>query len=100
MTKTSRKMKHLVRVPLWALFFFIGAVTAQAAIYHVAQTGNDTNSCAAAGNIATPKKTFKSAVACMTPGDTLYIRAGIWTEQLDIRAKSGTAQAWLTYAGY
>ncbi len=44
MMKNSMKRKHLVMLPLCALFFFIGAVIMQAATYYVATTGNDSNS--------------------------------------------------------
>ena len=41
MVKISRKRKHLVMLPVCALFFFIGTITVQAATYYVATTGND-----------------------------------------------------------
>src|SRR5262249_33697965 len=51
-------------------------------VYYVATTGNDANSCSAAQNINTPKATLRSAVTCLSPGATLYVRGGLYREQL------------------
>ncbi len=67
---------------------------------YVSPSGSDSNSCTASATITTPKRTFASAVACMSPGDTLYIRAGTWTEMLDLRNAAGTAGLPKTFAGY
>jgi parallel beta-helix repeat protein len=63
---------------------------AHAAIYYVATTGNDANSCSAAQNIATPRKTITNGITCMTAGagDTLVIRGGTYSER--IRDDQGT----------
>ena len=87
-------------IPCLVLGSAVLADTTWAVTRYVALTGNDANSCAASATITTPKHTFASAVACMAPGDILYVRAGIWTEQLRIDGKSGTAGAPITYAGY
>ena len=97
MTKNSRKLKHLLMLPLCALFFFIGAVTVQAATYYVATTGNDARTCATAQTITTPKRTIASGVACLNPGDTLYIRAGTWTEQIDLQRSEQNRLGWQLY---
>ena len=59
--------------------------------YYVATTGNDANSCAAAQDINTPKRTINNAVYCLTPGSTLYIRTGTYPEQLWDAIPSGTS---------
>ena len=100
MWKISRKLIHFVQLPLCGLLLFIGAVTAHAATYYVAQSGNDANICATAQTITTPKRTFTSAISCLAPGDTLYIRAGIWTESIDTGTKAGTAGNVITIAAY
>jgi parallel beta-helix repeat protein len=103
MMKNSRELKQLVILPLCAVYFFIGAVTVQAATYYVAKTGNDANGCATAQNIATPKLTINAGIACLTTaGDTIYIRAGTYVEniQADNLPASGTASARITIARY
>ena len=102
MTKTSRKHKYLGMLPLWILFNLIGAFTAEATTYYVATTGNDTHVCTTAQTSTTPKRTIKSGITCLNPGDTLYIRAGTYTEQIDLMGpnKTGTAGHYITIAGY
>lgn len=103
MTKTSRKHKYLGTLLLWILFnLIIGAFTAEAATYYVATTGNDAYVCTTAQTITTPKRTIKSGITCLKPGDTLYIRAGTYTEQIDLQGpnKTGTAGYYITIAGY
>jgi hypothetical protein len=45
---------------------------------------------------------FASAVSPTVAGDTLYIRAGTYTQQIDLSGpnKSGTSAAWIKIAGY
>ena len=100
MMKNSSELKRLLMLPFCTLFFFIGAVMAQAATYYVATTGSDTYSCASAQTVNTPKRTIASGVACLNAGDTLYIRAGTWTTAIDLSAKTGTASNWITVAAY
>jgi len=102
MAKTSRKYNYLRVVPLWILFMIIGAMTAEGATYYVATTGNDGYACTTAQTISTPKRTIKSGVGCLKPGDKLYIRTGTYTEQIDLATpnKSGTAGYYITIAGY
>jgi hypothetical protein len=74
----------------WATYTFIFAVAlllphlsiavASAATYYVATTGNNANSCPAATNTATPKRSIAAGIACMSAGDTLYIRGGTYAE--------------------
>ncbi|OQW49213.1 MAG: hypothetical protein A4S09_03860 [Proteobacteria bacterium SG_bin7] len=69
--------------------------------YFVAPNGVDTNN--TSGSIAKPFKTFKNAISRMKAGDTLLIRGGTYTEQLDFQSpvrKTGTASAWIRVAGY
>ena len=102
MAKTSRTYNYLRVVPLWIVFMIIGSMTAEAATYYVATTGNDGYACTTAQTISTPKRTIKSGVACLKPGDKLYIRAGTYTERIDLATpnKSGTAGYYITIAGY
>lgn len=56
---------------------------ADAATYYVAVSGgSDARSCATAQTLATPKRTISSAVMCLSPGDTLYVRSGEYDEVL------------------
>ena len=80
------------------LLVLFGAITAQGATYHVATTGNDANP----GTLNQPFKSFKKGVSQLQPGDTLYIRGGLYTEQIDLQTpnKTGTAGNYITIGGY
>jgi hypothetical protein len=70
---------------------------ADQAIYYVSPVGNDAN----AGTIDQPWATINHATEVLRPGDTVLVRGGTYrlTEQVCPK-QSGTAQAWITYAGY
>src|SRR5205823_1527006 len=57
------------------------------------------NSCVASENIASPKHTIASAVTCLTPGDTLYLRGGTYGEPIHLTTL-GTAGNYITVSGY
>ena len=54
-------------------------------------TGNDNYSCAQAASSSTPKRTLNSGIGCLRPGDTLYVRGGVYPEALDGNVPSGTS---------
>lgn len=61
-------------------------LTSFAVTRYMATNGNDTlNSCAASQNSATPKRNLNGvdgAMACMSGGDTLIVRAGVYNERI------------------
>jgi hypothetical protein len=82
----------------YAVLILLGPITAQGATYYVATTGNDSNP----GALTQPFKSFKKGVSLLQPGDTLYIRGGLYTEQIDLQVpnKTGTPGYYITIAGY
>lgn len=72
---------------------------ASALTYYVATTGSDNNLCPAAQSLSTPKRTPASAVPCLKPGDTLYIRTGSYPSW-EFRDMGGTATAWIRVKSY
>lgn len=80
------------------LFILLGPIVAQGATYYVSLTGSDSNP----GTLSKPFRTFSKAVSPLRPGDTLYIRGGLWTTQLDLQKNniSGTSSGWIKIAGY
>lgn len=84
------------------LLIWLLPVHVWAATFYVSPTGNNANDCTAAQTISTPKLTFASVLPCVAAGDTLYIRAGTWTEQLDLQTATvaGTSDNYVTIAGY
>lgn len=52
--------------------------------------GSDARSCGVSANITTPKATVVSGITCLTPGDTLFVRAGTYNEGISY-VPSGTS---------
>ena len=77
-------------------FFSFGQVSAvQGTDYFVGPDGNDSNP----GTEAKPWLTIQKAANTLVSGDTVYIRAGIYEEQV-IPQNSGSAGNTITYAAY
>jgi parallel beta-helix repeat protein len=96
MISSPFKIKNLLILSLCTLFYLIVAVTVHAATYYVATTGND----ASPGTLSQPFRTIARGVSSLSAGDTLYIRGGLWTEQIDMSAKTGTPGNYITVAAY
>src|SRR5439155_1408585 len=60
---------------------------AAGSVYYVSLTGSDNNP----GTLAQPFGTINHGASILTPGDTLYIRAGTYAEQLVDAIPSGTS---------
>lgn len=89
---------RFVGVVLWSLFFgVISTQTALAVTYYVdGATGSDVNAGTSLGAAwATVQQAADTAVA----GDTVYIRAGFYDEQIT-PANSGSSGSVITYQGY
>jgi hypothetical protein len=76
---------------LLLLFMLVFASTAEAANYYVSKAGADANSCPQAQSVSTPKLTISSGASCLKPGDTLFVKAGLYAEQLSNVIPSGTS---------
>lgn len=96
--KFSRHVRFSLLASCCVLLVPPGAMTAQGATYYVATTGNDANP----GTLNQPFKSFKKGIGLLQPGDTLYIRGGLYTEQIDLQTpnKTGTAGNYITIGGY
>ena len=100
MMKHSNWFQRPVLFSICALFvvaILLESMTAQAATYYVSSSGSDSNS---GTSTSAPFRTFARAVKPLRAGDTLYIRGGTWTQQLDLMNTSGTSSAWIKIAGY
>ena len=71
------------------------AALADGTIYYVAPTGDDDNP----GTITHPWRTIQKAADTLTAGDTVYIRAGVYAEQV-VPQNSGSAGQPIIYAAY
>jgi len=68
-------MRILLAVVIWFV-----PVLVEGATYYVSQSGNDSSSCLEATNIEDPRKTIGGGIECLSAGDTLYIKAGVYKE--------------------
>ena len=78
------------------LFIIVGFVAsgrlAHAATYYASTSGSDSNSCAQAQSVSTPKRTIKAGISCLSGGgDTLLIRKGTYAESIVNGIPSGTS---------
>ncbi|MEF2966821.1 choice-of-anchor Q domain-containing protein [Paenibacillus sp. M1] len=63
--------------------------------YYVATTGNDNNP----GTLSSPWKTLQKAAGSAKPGDTVYVRGGVYNEFVNFKV-SGTATGPITFQNY
>jgi hypothetical protein len=71
------------------------APTLQGTVYYVATAGSDSNP----GTAAKPWRTIQKAANTLAAGDTVYVRAGTYYEQV-VPQNSGSAGSTITYAAY
>lgn len=65
-------------------------------IWHVAQSGNDTN----AGTQAAPLRTTTNVATRVNPGDYVAIKAGMWTNEVANFTRAASASKRITVVGY
>lgn len=102
MLTSLTKFRHVLLIPTCGMIFLfaLGApLIAQGTTYYVSLTGKDSNS---GTSTSAPFRTLLRAVQPLDPGDTLYIRGGTWTEQLDLMKynTSGTSGKYIKISGY
>jgi hypothetical protein len=74
---------------------------AESATYYVSTSGDDSNSCSAAQAVGTAKRNPSNGAGCLSPGDTLYIRAGTYNVGLWSGPPGGNSESQrVTIAGY
>lgn len=66
-----------------------------ASIYYVSPLGNDSNP----GTEALPWRTIQRAANAVNPGDTVYVRSGVYNEAVTI-SRSGAPGAFITLTAY
>jgi hypothetical protein len=77
------RFRRLFGLLILTILIYAGELSAKS--FFVSANGTDSNSCTAAQSISTPKQHFagaSGALACLASGDTLYVRAGTYTEKI------------------
>jgi hypothetical protein len=78
-------MKYLYKIFIITVFLVMTHTAHAARVFYVSGTGNDNN----IGDSVNPWHTINISVGKLKPGDTLYIKEGVYKEAVDLKA-SGT----------
>jgi parallel beta-helix repeat protein len=97
MTMKSESLCSTGILCLLILFGLLGThvSTSWGSIYYVSPSGSDDHP----GTEAQPWKTIKKAADTLSPGDTVYIKAGIYRERV-VPQNSGNPDHFIVYASY
>src|SRR5262245_20500249 len=84
---------HIYPLVLALIVFTLIPVSAEAATYYVGKSGSDGNSCATAQSSTSTnrKQTIAAGISCLSPGDTLIIGTGTYTEQINNTVPAGSS---------
>ena len=93
-------LTKLLFISLSTVFFVFLALpsNAQAATYYVATNGFNSRTCIEAQNAATPKATIANVQTCLSPGDTVIVRPGVYNERVNV-INSGLPGQPITFQG-
>ncbi|MEM4248621.1 MAG: right-handed parallel beta-helix repeat-containing protein, partial [Candidatus Nanoarchaeia archaeon] len=80
----------------FVLFFLSLAFNCISANYYVATTGSDSNP----GTEAQPWKTIQYAAGKVSPGDTVFVRGGVYSEQVNVTISGTEAGGYITFRNY
>ncbi len=94
MTRFSH-VSYLLAGALFAGVLLAAATPATATVYYVDPGGIDTNP----GTESQPWRTIQKAADTMVAGDTVYVKAGTYSERV-VPQSSGSAGSLITYAAY
>jgi len=89
---------HLFVKPLSQAFFFTqpGVNPADSNAYYVAPDGNDNNP----GTESQPWKTIQKACNTLTPGSTVYVKAGQYNEKITVNVSGTAGEGYITIRNF
>src|ERR1043165_3720865 len=88
----SSLFRRLLLLPIVAVI----VCRAAAVTYHVATSGNDTNS----GSLAAPWRTIQKAANTLATGDTVLVRSGVYGERVTVNVSGSAAGGFVTFQNY
>ena len=74
--------RPLLSLVLAVLLLGVGCLSAHAATFYVSTAGADSVTCAQAQSAQTPRRTINRGIACLSSGDTLVVKPGVYDELL------------------
>jgi parallel beta-helix repeat protein len=72
--------RPLLSLVLAVLLLSVGCLSAHAATFYVSTAGADSVTCAQAQSAQTPRRTINRGIACLSSGDTLVVKPGVYDE--------------------
>src|SRR5215831_18065525 len=101
-TLTTRLVATFKAISMLFIIGLLGTQLSEAATYYVAQNGSWSNSCAQAQSLGTPLASIAVGVQCLSPGDTLIVREGVYSEIIGsfMYIPSGTRDYPITIMSY
>ena len=82
---------------IFTMLFILGMSTkAFSQAYYVAPDGADTNP----GTLAEPWKTIQKSANTLTPGDTVYVRGGVYNEKVNINVSGSANNGYITFRNH
>lgn len=89
-------MKKHVLLVLAVALFAMPPIPLLAGTYYVSTTGSDAND----GSLSSPWLTIQHAVDSVGPGDTIYVRAGVYNELVEFNNSGSAAGGYITLQNY
>ena len=75
---------------------YLNITFAQSTNYYVSQYGSDNNS----GTLEKPFRSIKKACNKIMPGDTIYVRDGVYSERVSILTSGSEDKGYITITNY
>lgn len=75
---------------------YTGVFTASAVTNYVSTAGNDTNP----GSFASPWRTIQKAANTLAPGDTAFVRGGIYNEVITVNVSGNPTGGYITFQNF
>src|SRR5437870_2802326 len=93
--------RRIVAIVLLVFVLTIGRMTAIPALaasctHYVAMTGSDANP----GTLAAPWQTIQKAANSVTPGSTVCIRGGVYSEVVTVNVSGSAGGGFITFQSY
>jgi parallel beta-helix repeat protein len=90
-------VKYKQRLLFGLMLFFSWVTVSWSATYYVDNNGNDTNN---GNSLSYPFKTIQKSMNIAVAGDTVYVRGGVYREQVDVFRGGGNADKMLNVLAY
>jgi hypothetical protein len=95
-TNVTATVSGVTSSPVAVLAVTAAVATGGGNSFYVATTGNDSNS----GTLASPWRTIQHAASTVQAGDTVFVRAGVYSESVNIGVSGSAGAGPVTFESY